>query len=134
MRCDAAMPPASRNHRVPTAGDTPASTAASSLERPAAIVAQNRRRSSCRPTEGRPGERNLARPARSERRLRVLIATPSGAVLRRPLESTLAPLIRVMNDPLGPAPAQGHVQGVEHQLGAQVCARRSIVTSQIGAS
>jgi len=28
------MPPASRNHRVPTAGDTPALTAASSLEWP----------------------------------------------------------------------------------------------------
>jgi hypothetical protein len=87
MRCDAAMPPASRNHRVPTAGDTPAPTAASSLERPAAIAAQNRRRSSYRPTEGRPGERSLARPAPSERRLRVVIATPSG-VLRRPVEST----------------------------------------------
>src|SRR5216684_5169160 len=88
LRCDAAMPPASRNHRVPTAGDTPAPTAASSLERPAAIAAQNQRRSSCRPTEGRPGERSLARPAPSERRLRIVIATPSGAVLRRPVEST----------------------------------------------
>src|SRR5712664_2454784 len=88
MRCDAAMPPASRNHRVPTAGDTPAPTAASSLERPVAIAAQNQRRSSCRPTEGRPGERSVARPVPSERRLRVVIATPSGAVLRRPVEST----------------------------------------------
>src|SRR6516165_3448650 len=88
LRCDAAMPPASRNHRVPTAGDTPAPTAASSLERPAAIAAQNRRRSSCRPTEGRPGDPSLARPALSERRLRVVIATPSGAVLRRPVEFT----------------------------------------------
>jgi hypothetical protein len=88
MRCDAAMPPASRNHRVPTAGHTPAPTAASSLERRAALAAQNQRRSSCRPTEGRPGERSLARPAPSERRLCVVIATPSGAVLRRPVEST----------------------------------------------
>jgi transposase InsO family protein len=30
----------------------------------------------------------VARPAPSERRLRVVIATPSGAVLRRPVEST----------------------------------------------
>src|SRR2546429_5035699 len=64
------MPPASRNHRVPTAGDTPALTAASSLECPVAIAAQNRRCFSCRRTEGRPGERSFARPARSERLLR----------------------------------------------------------------
>jgi putative transposase len=88
LRCDAAMPPASRNHRVPTAGDTPASAAASSLGRPAAIATQNRRCSSCRRTEGRPGECSLARPARAEHRLRVVIATPSGEVLRRPLEFT----------------------------------------------
>src|SRR5207302_3214394 len=80
------MPPASRNHRVPTAGDTPALTAASSLECPVAIAAQNRRCFSCRRTEGRPGERSFARPARSERLLRVVIATPFGAVLRRPVE------------------------------------------------
>jgi putative transposase len=82
------MPPAARNHRVPTAGDTPALTAASSLDRPAAIAAQNRRRSSRRATGGRPGERNTPRPDRSERRLRVLIATPSAEVLRRPFDST----------------------------------------------
>src|SRR5580765_4348633 len=80
------MPPASRNHRVPTAGDTPALTAASSLECPVAIATQNRRCSSRRRTEGRPGERSFARPARSERLLRVVIATPFGAVLRRPVE------------------------------------------------
>jgi putative transposase len=80
------MPPASRNHRVPTAGDTPALTAASSLECPVAIAAQNRRCSSRRRTEGRPGERSFARPARSARLLRVVIATPFGAVLRRPVE------------------------------------------------
>src|SRR5499427_6113779 len=88
LRCDAAIPPASRNHRVPTAGETPASTAASSLARPAAIATQNRRCSSCRRTEGRPGEYSLARPARSERRLRVIIATSSGKMLRRPIEFT----------------------------------------------
>src|SRR5215212_2833589 len=71
------MPPASRNHRVPTAGDTPARRAASSLAKPAAIAAQNRRRSSRPATPGRPGERKLSRPARSERRFRVPIATPS---------------------------------------------------------
>jgi len=86
IRCDAGMPPASRNHRVPTAGDTPALTAASSLECPVAIAAQNRRCSSRRRTEGRPGERSFARPARSDRLLRVVIATPFGAVLQRPVE------------------------------------------------
>src|SRR5512134_4126172 len=86
IRCDAGMPPASRNHRVPTAGDTPALTAASSLERPVAIAAQKRLCPSRRRTEGRPGERSFARPARSDRLLRVVIATPLGAVLRRPVE------------------------------------------------
>src|SRR5438067_13809656 len=36
------MPPLSRNHRVPTTGETPAATPASSLVRPLAIAAQNR--------------------------------------------------------------------------------------------
>ncbi len=80
------MPPASRNHRAPTARDTPAATAASSLERPLAIAAQNQRCSSRRRTEGRPGECSFTRPARSERLLRGVIATPFGAVLRRPVE------------------------------------------------
>src|SRR3954451_432867 len=82
------MPPASRNQRAPTAGDTPTSTAAASLDWPDPIAAQNRRRSSRRATPGRPGDRcNTARSARSERRLPVLIATLSVKVLRRPLES-----------------------------------------------
>src|SRR5215218_871005 len=81
------MPPAPRNHRAPTAGDTPAPTAGSSLEHPAAIAAQNRWRSSRRAAVGRPGDRNALRPDQSERRFRVFIATSSGEVLRRPLES-----------------------------------------------
>src|SRR3954467_10024758 len=99
---DGGMPPASRNQRTPTAGDTPTSTAAPpppgapppptaapSLDRPAAIAVQNRRRSSRRATPGRPGERDTPRPDRSERRLRVPIANPPVEVLRRPLESAL---------------------------------------------
>ena len=39
--CDGGMPPALRNQRAPTAGDTPAPTAASSVEHPVAIAAQN---------------------------------------------------------------------------------------------
>src|SRR5215218_6964188 len=85
-RWDGGMPPALRNQRAPTAGDTPAPTAASSLEHPAAINTQNRWRSSRRATEGRPGEGNAPRPDRSERRFRTVIATSSLKVLRRPLE------------------------------------------------
>src|SRR5271157_2630134 len=80
------MPPAFLNHRVPTACGTPTPTAASSLVVPAAIAAQNRRRSSRPATGGRPGENKRTRPERSERRFRMFIATPV-KVLRRPLES-----------------------------------------------
>ena len=51
-------------------------SAASSVAMPAAIAAQNRRCSSRAATTGRPGESNGARPDRSERRLRLVIATP----------------------------------------------------------
>ncbi len=36
------MPPPSRNQRAPTAGDTPAAAAASSLDNPSEIASQNR--------------------------------------------------------------------------------------------
>ena len=81
------MPPASRNHRAPTACDTPAPTAAFSLDCPVAIDNQNRRRSSRRATPGRPGDINLSRNARSDRR-RPAIATSPRSVLRRPIEFT----------------------------------------------
>ena len=80
------MPPDLRNHLEPTGGDTPASRAASSLERPVAIAAQNRTSSSRRAESGRPGECNLFRPDRSDRRLRTVIATSYARVLRRPIE------------------------------------------------
>jgi hypothetical protein len=51
------IPPPSRNHRTPTAAETPASAAASSLATPRAIAAQNRCRSFRRATDDRPGER-----------------------------------------------------------------------------
>ena len=54
---------------------------------PAAIAAQNRRRSSRPDTGGRPGDGNGARPDRSERRFPMFIATSCIKVLRRPLES-----------------------------------------------
>ena len=56
---DGGIPPASRNQRDPTGCDTPTPIAASSLDRPAAINAQKRRRSSRRATPGRPGEPQL---------------------------------------------------------------------------
>src|SRR6476620_9232121 len=80
------MPPVSRNQRVPTGGDTPAPIAASSLDRPAAINAQKRSRSSRRAIPGRPGDLNLSRNARSDRRLPA-IATFLPVVLRRPVDS-----------------------------------------------
>src|SRR3954447_25856589 len=83
------MPPAFPDHLVPIAGGTPASTAANSLALPAAIAAQNRRCSSRPATGGRPGDDNGARPYRSERRFRLIIATSYQGVLRRPLESAL---------------------------------------------
>src|SRR4051812_41388015 len=96
-RWDGGMPPALRNQRAPTAGDTPAPTAASSLEHPAAMAAQNRWRSSRRATEGRPGEGKAPRPDRSERRFRTVIATSSLKGLRRPLEPGLRASVRVMD-------------------------------------
>ena len=79
--------PPARHQRVPTAGDTPATDAASSLVCPVVIAAQNRRRSSRCAAGGRPGDRRGTRPDRSECRFRFFIATSFVRVLRRPLES-----------------------------------------------
>lgn len=81
------MPPASRNHRVPTACDTPTPIAASPLARPVAIAAQNRCRSSRPATDGRPGDRNGGRPSLSSGRFSPIIPTSSNQVLRRRVES-----------------------------------------------
>ncbi|MCS3453927.1 hypothetical protein M2192_009434 [Bradyrhizobium elkanii USDA 61] len=81
------MPPAFRNHLVPTGCDTPASSAASSLLSPPAIARQNRFCSSRPAADGRPGDGNGARPDRADRRFRMLIATSTSRVLRRPPES-----------------------------------------------
>ena len=63
-----AIPPAVRNRPNPTGCDAPTCIAASWLDNPAATNAQNRRRRSCRATEGRPGDHSWPREARSERR------------------------------------------------------------------
>src|SRR5450631_1818205 len=80
------MPPALRNHRTPTAGDTPASTAASPLERPEAIAPQNCLQFSRRASRSRPGDREVACTHRSGP-LYPFIATSFAEVLRRPVES-----------------------------------------------
>jgi hypothetical protein len=89
MNIAGGIPPAFRNHLVPTGCDTPASSAASSLLSPAAIPRQNLLCSSRPATCGRPGDGNGARPDRADRRLRMLIATSNFRALRRPLESAL---------------------------------------------
>jgi transposase InsO family protein len=81
------MPPDLRNHRVPTGIDTPTAAAASSLNSPAAIHAQNAARSSRRATGGLPGDRSAFRVDRAERRVPVVIAASIARVLRRPVES-----------------------------------------------
>src|ERR671917_1235921 len=107
------MPPPSRNHRVPTACGTPAVAAASSLDKPVAMAAQNRRRSSGPATGDRPGDGNGARLDRSERRFRMLIATSFVKVLRQPLESAQVGFEGVMagqSDELAALLAQVHPQ------------------------
>src|SRR3954469_7089596 len=97
MNIAGAMPPAFRNHRAPTAWGTPAEAAASSLDTPAAIAAQNSLRSSRPATGGRPGDGKGMRPDRAERRFRLFIATSSVQVLRRPLETALDELVGVVH-------------------------------------
>src|SRR4051812_7681883 len=92
------MPPAFRNHLVPTGCDTPASSAASSLLSPVAIARQNLICSSRPAAGGRPGEGNGARPDRADRRFRMLIATSNFRVLRRPFESALDHIARVVRE------------------------------------
>src|SRR3954452_25284570 len=117
------MPPASRDQRAPTAGDTPTSIAAASLDRPTAIAAQNRRRFSRCATPGRPGDRGTtARSARSERRFPALIATPSVKVLRRPLECALGAPVAMVHETAAldrPALVQGLLERVEHEAGVR---------------
>src|SRR4029453_8469938 len=116
-RCDGGMPPCSRNHLVPTACDTPAICAASSLEHPPPIASQNGRRSARCKTGGRPGDLIFARP---DRTFLVSIATSKHEVLRRSIEFALPATVPVMHqDTFAPGPARvPHlVQCVEHEVG-----------------
>src|SRR3954466_10180612 len=75
-----------------------APAAASSLDKPNAIAAQNLLSSSRPATAGRPGEGNGALPERSERRrFNLVIVTPHEA-LRRLLESALHPVVQFLQE------------------------------------
>jgi hypothetical protein len=65
LNIDGGIPPASRNHLVPTGSDTPDLRAAASLLMPVAINVQNSCRLRRPATDGRPGDRNGGRPHRS---------------------------------------------------------------------
>jgi hypothetical protein len=81
------MPPELRNHQFPTGAKTPAFTAASSLDKPAATSRQNRHRFSRCHTGGRPAEDNFSRVDRADFRLPVAIHTSKFGALPRPVES-----------------------------------------------
>jgi len=73
---------------LPTAGDTPAIAAASSLECPCAIAFQNGHRSTRCSTGGLPGDRSLGLSDRSDLNIFCFINTSSWDVLQRLVEST----------------------------------------------
>jgi hypothetical protein len=87
-RLDGDIPPYCRNQRFPTAGDTPAIPAASSLLWPRAIALQNGHRFARCNTGGLPGGRSFARSDRSDLGFFVFINTSCQDVLRRPVEFT----------------------------------------------
>jgi hypothetical protein len=91
-----------------------------------AIARQNRCRSSRRPTDGRPGDRIPARPARSAaRRPTAPIATLLIEASRGPVESALTTSVRVMHQ-AGPrlAAGQRHSERVDDQLRLRIVAHR----------
>src|SRR5436305_13148268 len=115
------MPPPCRNHRPPTACDTPTAWAASSGSNPLAISRQNSR-STPRRCDGAPGDFIGDRPVKA-------VIHPAGLpthtstieVLRRPVESALTAAVCVEHCPgLEVAVGDGHVQGVGDQAGAHV--------------
>lgn len=82
---------------------------------------QNLQRFSRCHTGGRPGERNLFRVHRSEARRWSFIATSNYWALRRPVESALAALVRVMQQGIGlAAPPDRHDQRVGDELGGHL--------------
>src|SRR5215207_6203561 len=112
------MPPASRNQRDPTAGDTPASIPATSLEAPRAIASQNACRCSRRATGGRPGDRIGGLPVAAAAAFVVPCTHLRLEVLRRPLDSAYG-ASTCMNacdgfHPIRPVPAGGTGERLDH--------------------
>ena len=106
-----AIPPRSRNHRLPTACDTPTDCAASSLLKPSAIRRQNTR-STSRRCDGLPGDFIGDLPVNSFIHPAGLpITTSSIEVLRRPVESAQYTSMRYTQrlEDLGIAPSVGSV-------------------------
>ena len=87
-RLDGGIPPHCRNQRLPTAGDTPAIAAASSLVCPCAIAFQNGHRSARCSTGGLPGDRSLDLSDRSDFNFFCFINTSGQDVLQRLVKST----------------------------------------------
>ena len=87
-RFDGGIPPHCRKHLLPTAGDTPAMLAASSLECPSEIDFQNGPRSARCKTGGLPGDRSSARSDRPDFNFFGLKNTSDQEVLRRRIEFT----------------------------------------------
>ena len=82
------IPPHWRNQRAPTAGDTPATAAASSVVAPRPTASQNAPNTSRRETPGRPGERTDGLPVTdSDQPTSRPITHLPKKVLRRPIES-----------------------------------------------
>jgi hypothetical protein len=82
-----AIPPRSRNHRLPAACDAPTASAASSLLKPSETLRQNSR-STSRRNDGLPGDFIGDRPVNSVIHPAGLpIATPLDQALQRPVES-----------------------------------------------
>jgi len=105
------IPPRCRNHRLPTACDTPTATAASSLLSPLAISCQNKR-STSRRSDGFPGDfigdlpvNAFIHPAGRP------IDTSTLEVLRRPVESAqyTSAQFRTMLKALRIRPSMGRV-------------------------
>jgi hypothetical protein len=87
-RLDGGIPPHCRNHRVPTAGATPAIAAASSLAYPCALAFQNGSRCLRCSTGGLPGNCNLVRNDRFDLKVFCFINTSVLDVLQRRVEFT----------------------------------------------
>jgi hypothetical protein len=85
VRFSGGIPPAWRNHRVPTGTDTPTPADASTVVTPVAISRQNSR-CTARDGSGRPGERIGGRNARSAAHCRLESTGASGeSFLPRPI-------------------------------------------------